>query len=126
PAHDQRGKHAIVGELSAPRGLGTVEEWERLRRLAPDGPELKVSVPGPYTLAGRLLPNSRYLDRWAITEALLPLVRDELVERAERCLKFVPAERLLLAPDCGLSQTARWAARRKMEALVAGARLVSA
>src|SRR4051795_4271926 len=25
PAHDQRGKHAIAGELKAPRGLGVVE-----------------------------------------------------------------------------------------------------
>src|SRR6476646_8234773 len=35
PAHDQRGRHAIVGELSAPRGLGAVEEYRRLARLAP-------------------------------------------------------------------------------------------
>ena len=34
PAHDQRGKHEIVGELRAPRGLGVVEEFQRLRRLA--------------------------------------------------------------------------------------------
>ena len=30
PAHDQRGKHAVTGELSAPRGLGVVEEYQRL------------------------------------------------------------------------------------------------
>ena len=53
-------------------------EWERLRRLAPAGPALKASVPGPYTLSGRLLPGERYPDRWALTEALLPIVRDEL------------------------------------------------
>src|SRR3954469_16617577 len=35
PAHDQRGRHRITGELAAPRGLGAVEEWERLRRVAP-------------------------------------------------------------------------------------------
>ena len=35
PAHDQRGKHAVVGTLSAPRGLGTVEDFRRLQRLAP-------------------------------------------------------------------------------------------
>ena len=34
PAHDQRGKHVITGELGAVRGLGTVEEFQRLRRLA--------------------------------------------------------------------------------------------
>src|SRR5438034_5415023 len=41
PAHDQRGKHLVVGELRAPRGLGVVEEWKRLERLAPPGPTLK-------------------------------------------------------------------------------------
>src|SRR6266566_268486 len=78
PAHDQRGRHAVVGELRAPRGLGVVEEWERLKRLAPPGPTLKASVPGPYTLSGRLISNDRYKDRWALTEALLPIVRSEL------------------------------------------------
>src|SRR5207237_2779217 len=47
PAHDQRGKHNIVGELAAPRGLGVVEEFKRLQRLAPQGRALKASVPGP-------------------------------------------------------------------------------
>jgi 5-methyltetrahydropteroyltriglutamate--homocysteine methyltransferase len=78
PAHDQRGRHAIVAELAAPRGLGVVAEWERLRRLAPPGPALKASVPGPYTLSGRLVPNDRYPDRWAVAEALRPLVAAEL------------------------------------------------
>jgi 5-methyltetrahydropteroyltriglutamate--homocysteine methyltransferase len=83
PAHDQRGRHRIVGELAAPRGLGAVEELQRLRRLAPPGPRLKVSVPGPYTLAGRLDPNADYPDRYAVTEALVPIVRDELVRLVE-------------------------------------------
>ena len=78
PAHDQRGEHRVVGELTAPRGLGVVEEWERLRRLAPPGPALKASVPGPYTLSGRLVPNERYPDRYALAEALLPVVAAEL------------------------------------------------
>src|SRR5687767_5182672 len=79
PAHDQRGKHRVVGELRAPRGLGVVDEFKRLRLLAsPDGPTLKASVPGPYTLSGRLVPNRQYPDRWALTEALLPMVRQEL------------------------------------------------
>lgn len=78
PAHDQRGKHRIIGELTAPRGLGTVKEFDRLTRLAPDGPVLKASLPGPYTLSGRLIPNQQYADRYAVTEALLPIVRAEL------------------------------------------------
>jgi len=247
PAHDQRGRHPIVGELCAPRGLGVVAEFERLSRVAPSGPVLKASLPGPYTLSGRLSPNPRYPDRYAITEALLPLVRSELealvragcreitvdepsmscyahredparlvgifnrtvepvagrcrlsthlcfgnykgravgprryapmfpaflemnvdeihlemagrefseiellsriaarkdvavgiidvksyyieppVEVARRvnlCLEYAPAARLSFAPDCGLSQTARWAARMKLKNLVEGVALV--
>ena len=245
PAHDQRGKHPITGPLAAPEGLGVVAEYERLRRLAPSGPVLKASVPGPFTLSGRLVPNNQYHDRYAITEALIPIVRNELaalvaagcreitvdepsmscyayksdtkrfvdifnrtvepvlgqcrlsthlcfgnykghavgyrkmapmfpdfldfkvdeihVEMANRefgeieviaeigkrmtvavgivdvksyyietiedirdridlCLKYVSPDRLSIAPDCGLSQTARWAAKQKLNNLVAGAR----
>src|SRR5438874_7840800 len=247
PAHDQRGKHKVVGTLAAPRGLGAVEDFKRLKRLAPPGPALKASVPGPYTLSGRLIPNAHYQDRYALTEALLPLVRTELeelvkagcreitvdepsmscyahkedprrfveifnrtvepiagkchlsthlcfgnykaravgprryapmfpafldmkvdeihlemasrefaeieiiseiskkkdvaigiidvksyyvetvkdvAERVRLCLKYAPAERLSFAPDCGLSQTARWAAKQKLANMVQGANIV--
>jgi len=250
PAHDQRGKHSVTGELRAPRGLGVVEEYKRLERLtqfAIRNPQseitLKASVPGPYTLSGRLAPNKQYADRYALTEALLPIVRAELealvaagcreitvdepsmscyahkedpkrfvdlfnrtvepvagkcrlsthlcfgnykgravglrryapmfpafldftldeihvemasrefaeiailseiarrgdvavgivdvksyyietpadiAERVKLCLQHAPADRLAFAPDCGLSQTARWAAKRKLQAMVAG------
>ena len=244
-AHDQRGKHSIVEPLTAPKGLGAVAEYKRLLRLAPNGPILKTSVPGPYTLSGRMLPNAQYPDRFAITEALVPIVRKELEDlvaagcqeitvdepsmscyaykedtkrfvdifnrtvapvvgktrlsthlcfgnfkgrpvgfrslkpmlpdflemtidemhiemanrefaelellqpfaekmnvavgiidvknyyvetvddvkyRIEKCLKYVPAEKLSVAPDCGLSQTARWAARQKLKNMVLGAK----
>lgn len=247
PAHDQRGKHDIVDSLSAPDGLGVVKEFLRLKKIAPSGPVLKASVPGPFTLSGRLLPNKMYKDRYAITEALLPIIRKELedlaeagcteitvdepsmscyaykedtkrfvdifnrtvksivgkcrlsthmcfgnfkgrpvgyrslrpmlpdflalsvdeihiemanrefaeiellkpfaekmdvsvgvvdvknyyietpqdvAERIQRCLQYVPAEKLSVAPDCGLSQTARWAARQKLTNMVKGAKLV--
>ena len=78
PAHDQRGKHSIVGDLVAPEGLGSVKEFQRLKRLAPNGPTLKCSLPGPYTLSGRLLPNAHYKDRWDITAALIPIIQKEL------------------------------------------------
>ena len=250
PGHDQRGRHHVIDELGAPSGLGVVAEYQRLVRLAPSGgPALKASVPGPYTLSGRLVPNERYPDRWALTEALVPIVRSELealvaagcrevcvdepsmscyahredparfvdifnrtvapvvgrcrlsthlcfgnykgravaprryaplfpaflgvtveeihvemasrefaelevigaiaarkdvavgivdvksywveppeeiADRVRRCLRHAPAERLSFAPDCGLSQTARWAARGKLKALVEGVRKVKA
>lgn len=82
PAHDQRGKHDIIGELAAPRGLGVVEEYRRLVSIAsvwvPEEVTLKASIPGPFTLSGRINPNRQYPDRYAITEALLPMVRSEL------------------------------------------------
>ncbi|MFM7182159.1 MAG: methionine synthase [Verrucomicrobiales bacterium] len=252
PAHDQRGKHQVVDTITAPKGLGVVEEYQRLVRImqpcVTDHPvTLKASVPGPYTLSGRLLPNAHYPDRLALTEALLPIVRAELealvaagcqeisvdepsmscyafredtkrfvdifnrtvesvfgktricthlcfgnfkghavgyrriapmfpdfldfkcdemhVEMASRefaeielisriaermdvavgivdvksyyiespediahrvrlCLEHAPAERLVFAPDCGLSQTARWAAKRKLASMVEGTRMV--
>ena len=49
---------------------------------------------------------------------------DDVVERINRCLKYVPASRLAVAPDCGLSQTARWASRLKLQNMVKGARQV--
>ncbi|MFN6375503.1 MAG: methionine synthase [Chitinophagia bacterium] len=245
PAHDQRGKHSIVGELVAPEGLGSVKEFQRLKRLAPAGPVLKCSLPGPYTLSGRLLPNAQYKDRWEITAALIPIIQKELEslvasgcqeitldepsmscyaykedtkrfvrifnetvasiqgkcrlsthlcfgnfkgrpvgfrslkpmlpdfldlkvdemhiemanrefaeiellaafaekldvsvgiidvknyyvetvedvkDRIRRCLQYVPAEKLSVAPDCGLSQTARWAAKQKLINMVEGAK----
>jgi 5-methyltetrahydropteroyltriglutamate--homocysteine methyltransferase len=258
PAHDQRGKHKVVGQISAPRGLGVVEEFKRLQRLVGEisatrppalkaWPSLKASVPGPYTLSGRLIPNERYPDRYALTDALVPIVQKELrelvnagcreitvdepsmscyahrddparfvsifnqtvapiagkcrlsthlcfgnykgravgkreyrpmfpafldfsvdeihvemasrefaeleiireiaarrdvavgiidvksyyvetpedvAERVRRCLKFAPLERLAFAPDCGLSQTARWAAKQKLKNMVEGVKIV--
>ncbi len=84
PAHDQRGRHRIVSDLHAPRGLGVITEFKRLQNkashLLSGQPVLKASVPGPYTLSGRLIPNQQYPDRYAVTEAILPIVRQELLD----------------------------------------------
>src|SRR5205085_12367691 len=48
----------------------------------------------------------------------------DVAERIRRCLKFAPPERLSFAPDCGLSQTARWAAKQKLKAMVEGVKSV--
>ena len=49
---------------------------------------------------------------------------DDIASRVRRCLQYAPPERLALAPDCGLSQTARWAARAKLKNMVEGVRVV--
>lgn len=50
----------------------------------------------------------------------------ELVaERIRKTLRYISPEHLVVTPDCGLSQTARWAAREKLRAMVLGARIVS-
>ena len=49
---------------------------------------------------------------------------DYLADKIRACLAFAPADRLSFAPDCGLSQTARWAARQKLANMVAAVHLV--
>ena len=79
PAHDQRGKPRSPASCARRAGWArSTNSSGSSKRLAPPGPTLKASVPGPYTLSGRLVPNERYKDRWALTEALLPVVRAEL------------------------------------------------
>src|SRR5215831_9412870 len=60
PAHDQRGKYRLTGTLRSKHGLGAVEEFKLLQKIAPPGPILKASVPGPYTLSGRINPGGPY------------------------------------------------------------------
>jgi 5-methyltetrahydropteroyltriglutamate--homocysteine methyltransferase len=47
-----------------------------------------------------------------------------VAERTRRALEVVPAEQLVVAPDCGMKYLPRERAFRKLEAMVAGARLV--
>ena len=49
---------------------------------------------------------------------------DEISVRVNKCLQYAPPERLSFAPDCGLSQTARWAAKEKLKNMVRGVKKV--
>jgi 5-methyltetrahydropteroyltriglutamate--homocysteine methyltransferase len=49
---------------------------------------------------------------------------DVVAQRIRRALPYVPAERLVVAPDCGLKYLPRDVAFGKMQAMVAGAALV--
>jgi len=77
-AHDQQHRFAVVEPIAAPSGLGVVEEYlaARTRTRLP----LKVTLPGPYTLSGRLTygPGEVFGTRVAAAEAFVPILRDEL------------------------------------------------
>jgi 5-methyltetrahydropteroyltriglutamate--homocysteine methyltransferase len=49
---------------------------------------------------------------------------EDIARRVRLCLQYASAERLSFAPDCGLSQTARWAAKLKLKNMVEGVKIV--
>ncbi len=49
---------------------------------------------------------------------------DDVAARIRTALRYVAPEKLTVVPDCGFSQTARWAARAKLTAMVEGTRIV--
>jgi 5-methyltetrahydropteroyltriglutamate--homocysteine methyltransferase len=49
---------------------------------------------------------------------------DDVVNRVRACLNYAAPDRLSFAPDCGLSQTARWAAKQKLRNMCDGVRKV--
>ncbi len=76
PAHDQRSKYRCIAPLTAPRGLGLIEEYRRFRQVT--NAPTKMPVPGAFTLAGCINGGEVYRDRNAVTEALIPIVNAEL------------------------------------------------
>jgi 5-methyltetrahydropteroyltriglutamate--homocysteine methyltransferase len=76
PAHDQRNRYQCIETLSAPDGLGLIEEYRRLRQLT--DALIKVPIPGPFTLAGCIDGGEVYADRQAIAEALVPIVNHDM------------------------------------------------
>jgi 5-methyltetrahydropteroyltriglutamate--homocysteine methyltransferase len=77
-------------------------------------PEVLRDVPGKTIVLG-------VLDLGA-PEAETPEV---VAERIRKALTVLPPERLVVAPDCGMKYLPRERAFRKLEAMVAGARIVS-
>jgi 5-methyltetrahydropteroyltriglutamate--homocysteine methyltransferase len=49
---------------------------------------------------------------------------EDVAERIRAALRFVAPDKLSIVPDCGFSQTARWASRAKLKAMVDGASIV--
>lgn len=74
--HDQREKYAAVAPLGAPQGLGLLPEYRYLKTRT--SRRIKMPIPGPYTLAGRIEPGSIYKDRFDVAYGLAELVNAEL------------------------------------------------
>ena len=74
--HDQRERYEAVEPLAAPNGLGLVAEFEYVRRRTTC--QIKVPCPGPFTLAGRIVPGGIYRDRLEVAAALAEIVNAEL------------------------------------------------
>ena len=49
---------------------------------------------------------------------------EDVAALIRRALEHVPAQRLVLNPDCGLRRQARWVGMKKLQALAAGAAIV--
>ena len=47
---------------------------------------------------------------------------EDVKERIAKCLQYIPAEKLAVASDCGMSQTARWATKQKIANMCAAAK----
>lgn len=76
PGHDQQHRFEVLEPIAAPNGLGVVEEF-RYARTRTSRP-LKVTIPGPFTLSGRLATGSVYRERLAAAEALVPILATEI------------------------------------------------
>lgn len=85
--HDQREKYVAVGTLDAPNGLGLLNEYHYLRQRT-DKP-IKMPIPGPYTLSGRIEPGSIYKDRFDVAYGLAEVVNRELKSLVEAGVTFI-------------------------------------
>ena len=59
-------------------------------------------------------------------KAFYPETAAQVAARIRQTLRYVPAEKLWLNPDCGFNHSARWVCAAKLNALVAGTRLARA
>lgn len=82
PGYDRAPKFTAVAPLTAPGGLGIVEEFRQLRRLCPDR-AVKIAFPGPMTFARNIAPGTAYADREQLLADLVAIVRAEIAALAE-------------------------------------------
>jgi 5-methyltetrahydropteroyltriglutamate--homocysteine methyltransferase len=102
-AHDGLHRFAVEAPIAAPNGLGVVAEY-RAARARTDRP-LKVTIPGPYTLSGRLShgPGEVYETRVAAAEAFVAVLRAEIAGLVEAGAAIIQVDEPSPAihPDAG-------------------------
>jgi 5-methyltetrahydropteroyltriglutamate--homocysteine methyltransferase len=90
--HDQQHRFRVLEPISAPEGLGVVAEftYARTRTSRP----LKVTLPGPFTLSGRLGtgPGQVYPDRIAASEAFVPILAAELAALVDSGATYIQVD----------------------------------
>lgn len=85
--HDQREKYVAVESLAAPDGLGLLPEYEYLKTRT--NRFVKMPIPGPFTLSGRIEPGSIYKDRLDVAYALAKLVNAEMKALVKAGVNFI-------------------------------------
>lgn len=85
--HDQRESYEVVEPVTAPKGLGLIEEYRYLRSRT--NRMIKMPCPGPYTLAGRLKPGAIYKDRLEVSYALAEIINTELKALVAEGVAFI-------------------------------------
>lgn len=85
--HDQREKYLAVEALGAPDGLGLREEYAYVKTRT--NLPIKMPIPGPFTLSGRIDGGSIYADRMAVAWALSDLVNAELKALVAAGVRFI-------------------------------------
>ncbi|CAN5443578.1 methionine synthase [soil metagenome] len=90
--HDQQHRFRVLEPISAPHGLGVVEEfaYARSRTQRP----IKTTIPGPFTLSGRLLtgPGEVYAERIAAAQAFVPILASELERLVEAGATYIQVD----------------------------------
>lgn len=74
--YDQNPRYEVVGEVSAPDGLGIVPEVEYLKRMT--SKPIKVCVPGPMTLALPLIVKGGHSSKEGLIEDMVAIVNAEM------------------------------------------------
>jgi 5-methyltetrahydropteroyltriglutamate--homocysteine methyltransferase len=87
PGHDQRESYEAAEAVTAPNGLGLVDEFRYLRTRTTR--PIKMPIPGPYTLAGRIKPGRVYKDRLEVAYALAEIINAEMKALAAAGATFI-------------------------------------